>query len=133
MMYMNLIDKRLVTGTIGELLVQVRLLQFGVQSAPPIKDSGNDLIAVRAHTVRSIQVKTTAGRDYGEKGLPRLYHILVVVHLAGEGSNLLLDTSHVFLISRERVAEAPRNINQLDEYSLNRAHIDALFSPSTAT
>jgi hypothetical protein len=59
----NPISDQLKTGTIGELLVQLRLLQYCVQAAPPIKDSGNDLIAVRGEEFRGIQVKTsTKGR-----------------------------------------------------------------------
>ncbi len=49
---MNQVTDKIMTGTIGELLVQIRLLQFGVQAAPPIKDSGNDLIAVNSYLDR---------------------------------------------------------------------------------
>ena len=45
----NPIPKNMKTGTIGELLVQLRLLQYNVQAAPPIKDSGNDLIAIKGN------------------------------------------------------------------------------------
>lgn len=41
----NPLPKALATGTLGELLVQFRLLQFDIQAAPPLKDSGNDLVA----------------------------------------------------------------------------------------
>lgn len=40
---MNSITYRMRTGTIGELLVQLQLLEYDVQAAPSIKDSGNDL------------------------------------------------------------------------------------------
>ena len=56
----NPISQNLVTGTVGELLVQLRLLQYGVQAAPPLKDSGNDLIALKGYEIRTIQVKTSA-------------------------------------------------------------------------
>jgi hypothetical protein len=55
----NPITEAIKTGTVGELLVQLRLLQYDVQAAPPLKDSGNDLIALRGFVVRTIQVKTT--------------------------------------------------------------------------
>jgi hypothetical protein len=55
----NPISNEIKTGTVGELLVQMRLLQHDVQAAPPLKDSGNDLIALRGFVVRTIQVKTT--------------------------------------------------------------------------
>ena len=54
---MNKITDNLKLGTIGELLVQLRLLEFDVQAAPPLKDSGNDLIAIRGIDMRAIQVK----------------------------------------------------------------------------
>jgi len=37
---MNPIKKEIKIGTIGEILVQLRLLQYSVQSAPALKDSG---------------------------------------------------------------------------------------------
>ena len=58
-------------GRRGELLVQSRLLGFGIESAPMTTDSGIDLIALRSvrkgkATPVSIQVKTTA-RIWEEK------------------------------------------------------------------
>jgi hypothetical protein len=53
---MNPLDGRMVTCTVGELLVQLRLLEYDVQAAPPLKDSGNDLIAIRGGQFRAIQV-----------------------------------------------------------------------------
>ncbi len=49
---MNKITDNLKLGTFGELLVQLRLLEFDVQAAPPLKDSGNDLIAIRGTAMR---------------------------------------------------------------------------------
>ena len=43
---MNPLTQMIARGTFGEGFVQLKLLQFDVQSAPPIKDSGNDLIAM---------------------------------------------------------------------------------------
>lgn len=50
----NPISKRIAKGTIGELLVQTRLLQYGAQATAPIKDSGNDLIALKDYAVKTI-------------------------------------------------------------------------------
>ena len=63
----NPITERVKIGTIGELLVQLRLLQYDVQAAPPIKDSGNDLIAVKGEAFRGVQVKTTAGQRVSQR------------------------------------------------------------------
>ena len=65
---MNQITKKMHVGTIGELLVQIRLLQYSMQTAPPIKDSGNDLIAVKGETFRAVSVRTTTtGRFQSRK------------------------------------------------------------------
>ena len=117
----------MITGTIGELLVQLRLLQYGVQAAPPHKDSGNDLIAIRRNVFRAIQVKTTATENYSIQDLPELFHILAVVFLVGEGPELYLDQSQVFLISNEQVSTAPRRIERLEEFRLCQDRIDTLF------
>jgi hypothetical protein len=55
---MNPLSPTLQTGTLGELLVQIRLLQHDVQSVSPHKDTGNDLLAVKDEALRAIQVKT---------------------------------------------------------------------------
>lgn len=114
-------------GSIGELLVQIRLLQFDVQAAPPIKDSGNDLIAIRCHSFQAIQVKTTAGDTYPVDKLPEFYDLLAVIQIHGEKSNLLLDQSGIFLIPRKDVADAPRQISQLNKFVLCSHHIDEIF------
>ena len=49
-------------GTIGELFVQLRLLEYGIQAAPPIKDSGNDFVAIKGDVVKFIQVKTSKNK-----------------------------------------------------------------------
>jgi hypothetical protein len=126
---MNPITPQLTQGTVGELLVQLRLLQFDVQAAPPLKDSGNDLIAIRGQALRAIQVKSTAGNTYPVSDLPDFYHLLAVVHLVGENSNLMLDRSRVFLIPKDRIGEAPRQIEQLGEFIICESLIDEMFGP----
>jgi len=125
---MNLISPELTKGTIGELLVQLRLLQFGVQAAAPIKDSGNDLIAVRRSVFKAIQVKTTKGLRYSIGGLPELYHLLAVVQLHGKDHDVWLDCSRIFLIPRESIPHTSRIISRIQEFSLSQEHVDKLFS-----
>lgn len=48
---MNPITPRIRTGTVGEFLIQLRLLQYEVQAAPPLVGTGNDLIAVKGRTI----------------------------------------------------------------------------------
>jgi len=125
----NPITDNLKIGTLGELLVQIRLLEHNVQAAPPIKDSGNDLIAVCGETFRGVQVKTTAGRQVAGRRLPKHYHILALVQLAATDADLLLDQSRIFLIPREAVDEANGQIpRSLDRYALNARHVAALFN-----
>src|SRR5579863_6469741 len=99
----NPIPKKMKTGTVGELLVQLRLLQYDVQAAPPLKDSGNDLIALRGFVVRTIQVKTSTGVRPQWRRLPRRYHLLAVVRLQGEDRDLWLDKSQIFLVKKRDV------------------------------
>jgi len=115
-------------GTIGELLVQVRLLQYGVQAAPPLKDSGNDLIATYNEVFRAVQVKTTTKSAYSRKKLPNNYHILAVVHLVVETENISLDKSRVFLIPKNRVMRLPTSVKDLNSFLINKEHVDSLFA-----
>src|SRR5687768_16218245 len=101
---MNQISDRVQHGTLGELLVQLRLLQYGVQAAPPIKDSGNDLIAVNGDEFRAVSVRTTTSGAYLKPNSLRRYLVLAVVHLVGSDRDVQLDQSRVFLIPRADVS-----------------------------
>lgn len=124
----NPISPQVVRGTVAELLVQLRLLQFDVQAAPPIKDSGNDLIAVRYKTFKTIQVKAAAvGKRYSVANLPENYDLLAVVYLQGEDTNLLLDQSKIFLIPKSEVKYVPRNIRGIKDFEMDSDKIDSIF------
>lgn len=84
----NPIPPELTTGTLSELLVQLRLLQYGVQAAPPLKDSGNDLIAVSGFEMRCIQVKTTSAVLPAWPPDAKRDHLLAIVRLRGEGGEI---------------------------------------------
>jgi hypothetical protein len=111
----NPISKNIKTGTVGELLVQLRLLQYDVQSAPPLKDSGNDLIAVKGNIFKAIQIKTSTGDRFNLQNLDRIYHILALVHLVGEEDNISLDSSKIFLLSKEEVTNMSYNVDTLTD------------------
>jgi hypothetical protein len=128
---MNKITDRLKLGTLGELLVQIRLLEFDVQAAPPLKDTGNDLIAVRGNAMRAIQVKAT---KIGENGyrfrvddLPPLYHALAVVKFEGDEQKLHLDESKIFLLAKNDVRNGRCNEDELQRYSICAEIVDKLF------
>ena len=126
----NPLTASLKTGTIGELLVQLRLLQFGVQAAPPLKDSGNDLVALRGYVVRTIQVKCSAKGIPRCARLPKRYHLVALVALKGYDQTLLLDKSDIYLIPRNKVSSLRINVAALTPYVLSSEHIENLFSES---
>jgi hypothetical protein len=130
---MNPISDQLKLGTLGELLVQLRLLQFDVQAAPPLKDSGNDLIAVRGDQIRAIQVKSTTTDTCDCRTLSdRVYHLLAFVRMRGEDRWLNLDDSKVFLIPCAHITKASYRLPELAEFQLTAEHVDALFPRSSA-
>jgi hypothetical protein len=124
----NPISANITTGTIGELLVQLRLLQYGVQAAPPLKDSGNDLFAIRGEEFRSIQVKTTANNQLHWKNLPEHYHILALVNLVGEDDDIFLDHSTVYLVPKSEVHNIHPSNGSVDQYQITQDLIDQLFN-----
>jgi hypothetical protein len=107
----NNLPLKMLKGTIGELLVQLRLLEYGVQSVPPLKDTGNDLIAIRGEIVKFIQVKT--GKQI--TNLPLIYHIVALVNLKyADDSSLSLDQSEIYFVDRgETVKEKKRLTKEL--------------------
>lgn len=120
----NPLPPPLATGTLGEILVQLRLLQFGVQAAPPIKDTGNDLVAFRGRTVRTLQVKTSANRISQDRRLPEHYDILAFVFLRNADGMVALDSSHIFLVPRSSVQGTHRNLASLAQYELLHDNVD---------
>ena len=124
---MNQISDRVQTGTIGELLVQIRLLQYGVQAAPPLKDSGNDLIAIKGREFRAVSVRTTTRSRFIKPNDARLYHVLAVVHLVGHDRTVLLDESELFLIPQTDVRDVPDCCERLERYRCSEDLVGQLF------
>jgi len=125
----NPLTEKLVTGTVGELIVQLRLFQFDVQAFPPLKDTGNDLIALRRHSFHTIQVKTRTTNEFTVGNLPKFYTAVALVHLDGYDNILNLDSTIVYLLSREEFENAPCRFDQLNRFELNDERVDALFGP----
>jgi hypothetical protein len=129
---LNQITDNIETGTIGELLVQIRLLQHGVQAAAPIKGTGNDLIALNGRVFRAVSVKTTkstSGRFHKPKRARR-YHVLAVVHLVGHDREICLDRSKIYLIPQKEVAAASACCELLDQYLFSEELVRKLFGVS---
>lgn len=131
---MNPLPPQLKKGTIGELLVQLRLLQYGVQSVPPHKDTGNDLLAVRGDIFKAIQVKTSAAGHVFEfdrqELMNRGFHILALVQLQVEDCRVLLDKSSIFLLRREEVSKGRFSVDELRSRELDN-RVTELFPERT--
>jgi len=125
----NPISTQLATGTFGELLVQLRLLQFDVQAAPPLKDSGNDLIAIRDDAIRCVQVKATEAKE--RPAWPKRvtkYHLIAFVRIVREDRVLQLDQSHIYLFWREEtMCRLSRSWSKLEQFLLTSQRVDELF------
>lgn len=138
---MNPLSEKTTLGTAGELLVQLRLLQFGVQASAPLKDSGNDLIAVKERIIKTIQVKTTEyGRVKRVKWKRRECDLLAIVSIKFS-DNVCFDlektTIHLFelsdfgdagSVSVSRLEKSGRNGES--EFELNEHRVFKLFRPS---
>jgi hypothetical protein len=125
----NPISPQLKYGTFGELLVQLRLLQFDVQAAPPLKDSGNDLIAIRSESIRCVQVKATeAKRRPAWPKRKTKYDLVAFVRIVCADPILQLDQCEVYLFSREDTeARMSRSWSKLGPFLLTRQRVDELF------
>ena len=100
-------------GTIGELLVQLRLLEHGIQAAPPIKDSGNDLIAIKGEVVKFVQVKTSISNFSSVGKLPNIFHVVALVELKYSDENkLLLDQSKIYVYKKGESLSQKRELTQ---------------------
>lgn len=125
----NPISEELTKGTFGELIVQIRLLQYGVQAAPPLKDSGNDLIAIKQSVIKTIQVKTTSSHNVPRwPPVDKLFHILAIVRLSGEGLNIFVDATDVYLVPKEMLLETKRDWASLSKFILSEQYIEKLFN-----
>jgi hypothetical protein len=130
---MNPLSDNLVTRTVGELLVQLRLLQCEVQAVSTHKDSGNDLLATRDEAFRALQVKATRCRDghinfdYAD-AIGKKFDILALVFLAGEADRLDLDQSEIYLLVRDDITKGYYTLDEIADKRMTSARVDDLFS-----
>lgn len=128
----NPISDNLRTGTVGELLTQVLLLQYDVQAAPPLRDSGNDLIALRGRVGRTIQVKTSFTGKIGisKKKMARTFDLLALVSLIGDGNHLDLGATRVYLLWKQEWGQRRvRSFESLAPYQLDSDRVQRCFTP----
>ena len=130
---MNPLFDTTLKGTLGELITQTFLLAHGVQAAPPIKDSGNDLIAVRKHAFRAVQVRTSGDGSIDKSRLDKLYHILAVVHLPFDGTIPLVDKARVFLFNAKDVPALTGTVDKYPNSILTDGLVLELWNEQQAT
>jgi len=121
---MNLLDENTQKGTVGEVLVLLRLLIYNVQACFTLKDSGNDLIAILGNSKKAIQVKTDT---WTVPSSDKKYDILALVKL---DAGLSLDNSKVYLLSKDEADQNKRDIRNKslpDIYLLSRDRIKKIF------
>lgn len=99
----NPLTNSVTTGTIGELLVQLKLLEFGIQASFPLKDSGNDLIGIKGRAIKLIQIKTTKSDIRSLKNLPAIYDFIFLVYLKElEDSTIDYNNSKIYIIEGDK-------------------------------
>jgi len=125
----NPLTKELEEGSVGELLVIIRLLQYGVQASFTLKDSGNDLIGVKGKSMQTIQVKTSVKGKWKAPKSTRTYGILALVSLKGSDQRVELDQSEIYLLSRSEVGDKKsfNDEESLVEFSLSMKRVNVLF------
>jgi hypothetical protein len=117
-------------GTIGELIVQLRFLEYDVQAAPPIKDSGNDLIAIKGAAFRAIQVRCSMSGKISKPKKKISYHILAVVKLPKENGRFVTSKAEVYLFSRGEVDGISGNVSKYPDNLLDEDLVAAFFAPA---
>ena len=108
----NRLPDNMVLGTLGEVFSQLRLLELGIQAAPPIKDSGNDLIAIKGEVVKYIQVKTSATKIERVNNLPGIYHLVFLVEFESDESGIKYDDSKIWVINKDESVSEKKELTQ---------------------
>lgn len=131
---MNPITDEMKKGTIGEVLVFLKLLMHDVQGNFVFKDTGNDMLAVKGRVIKAVQVKTDGGWSKLNRE-ERMYDIAALVKLKYESDKISLDKSEIYLLSK---AEADENIQNIrsgtlsedlkERFKLSPERIEGLFT-----
>jgi hypothetical protein len=99
-------------GTIGELIVQLRLLEYDVQAAAPIKDSGNDLIAIKETRFRAIQIRSTTIENIDKPNEEVLYDILAIVQLPEKDGRPVTRDADIYLFAKDEVKDISGKVSK---------------------
>ncbi len=87
-----------------------------------------DFIALRRKSVRTVQIKTTTNDVPQWPENHKLYQVLALVRLRGEGTELFLDQTEIFLIPRSALEALPRRWEGLERFRMSEAHVAAVFT-----
>lgn len=118
-------------GTIGELVVQIYLLENDVQAAPPVKDSGNDLIGIYGSEFRAIQVKTTRGDKLAKPKSKVDYHVLAVVKLPKNPQQSSIMNAAVYLFRKRDLKSCLPKITLNTENLISPGLIRSIWAPES--
>jgi len=130
---MNPLPPKVNRGTLGELLAQLYLLANGVQAAPPLRDSGNDLIACRRRDILALQVKTRKKHSFSKHHLPELYDGGVFVVLREDRGICDISKPDVYLMSRAEIeAAASFGAKAMRQFRICPERVDEVFRKGQA-
>ena len=82
--------------------------------------------------MRAFQVKTTTTRKphyrFDRDDLPVLYHALAIVRLEGEGRELHLDGSSIYVLFKEEVTKSYYRFDELASHVISQELVEMIFS-----
>jgi len=110
----NPITDKIKLGTIGETYAQLRLLELDVQASFPLKDSGNDLIAIKGDICKYLQVKTTEHNRISKPNSKTVYDYLIIVK-KNKGMNITDDKPKLYILSKEDVEKHYHGLKTIDK------------------
>lgn len=124
----NKLPPNVARGTLGELLAQLYLLAHGVQAAPPLRDSGNDLIACLRGKFCALQVKTRKKHTFSKRGMPQVYDGVVLVVLREDDHRFGETKPEIYVLCRAEF-EGATSLGKkfLEAYHISPDRVRALF------
>src|SRR5437762_2919738 len=127
---MNELPSKTLNGTFGELVAQLELLRYGVQAAPPLRDSGNDLIACKGPIILALQIKSRLRYSFSRSRLPKEYHGVILIKFGSDKGRVDLDAEKpaIYLMTRREFVNAKHlGRKGLADFSLDTRRVSKVF------